>query len=267
MSHGSPLLIKMAHGQRRIFKGEIMNTTSSAAAADERSLRPTDRASQRIAWRSGLAGLILQGAVIATFVFGMLLTASLPSHLARRLESSGPIVMMVLLAAFCALGGALWARTLAHISGISERARLAWAGAFAYGPPLVLVVFLLSEGEKYFVEGPGQTLMPVHVAFAVLFTLAAAVMTAVLGAALGIARGDSRLAARLALYGGATAGSVFLVADVIQHLLGRHVGGPNAAATATMLTVMLVGNILASMAGSAIIGVLLSRHVSVETGH
>ncbi|WP_423223079.1 hypothetical protein [Candidatus Amarolinea aalborgensis] len=244
-----------------------MNTTSSAAAADERSLGPTAGAGQRIAWRSGLAGLILQGAVIATFVFGMLLTASLPSHLARRLENSGPIVMMVLLAAFCALGGALWARTLARISGISERTRLAWAGALAYGPPLVLIVFLLTEGEKYFVEGPGQALMPVHVAFAILFTLAASVLTALLGAALGIARGDGRLAARLALNGGATAGSVFLAADVIQHLLGRHVGGPNAEATATMLTVMLVGNILASVAGSAVIGVLLRRHVSAEPGN
>ena len=152
-------------------KEKFMSTTSSTAAADERPLRPTAGVGQRIAWRSGLAGLILQGAVIATFVFGMLLTASLPSHLARRLESSGPIVTLVLLAVFCALGGALWARTVARISGVSEPRRLAWAGALAFGPPLVLVVLLLNEGEKYFVEGPGQALAPVHVVFAIFLSL------------------------------------------------------------------------------------------------
>ena len=56
------------------------------------------------------------------------------------------------------------------------------------------------------------------------------------------------------------AGGAFLVADVVQDLLGRRVGGPNAGATSTMLSVMAIGDLAAAIAGSAVIGALLTRH-------
>ena len=53
---------------------------------------------------------------------------------------------------------------------------------------------------------------------------------------------------------GALAGAAaFLIANVIQDLLGRRVGGPNAAETATMITVMLISNICAALAMTAAI--------------
>ena len=53
-----------------------------------------------------------------------------------------------------------------------------------------------------------------------------------------------RLALRAALAGAAA----FLIANVIQDLLGRRVGGPNAAETATMITVMFLSNTCAALA-------------------
>jgi hypothetical protein len=242
-----------------------MNTSPTSLVADTSPLLAPTLTQPGVARRSGLAGLILQAAIILPFIVLIALSASLPSHLARRMEDAGPLIPVALLGISCIVGGALWARRLARIVGVSEPKRLGWAGAIVYAPSLIAAVFLLNEGEKYFVEGPGQALMPVHVAFAILFTLAAAIVTALLGGALGIARRSGRLAAKLALFGGATAGLTFLAADIVQHLLGRHVGGPNAAATATMLTVMLVGNILAAVAASAVIGALLKRHVNAQT--
>ena len=244
-----------------------MNTSPTNLIAEERTFLSPALLQPGVARRSGLAGLILQAAVIFPFVVLIALSASLPSHLARRMENAGPLIPVGLLAISCIVGGALWARRLARIVGMSEPARLGWAGAIVYAPSLIAAVFLLNEGEKYFVEGPGQALVPVHVAFAILFTLAAAIVTALLGGALGIAARNGRLAARLGLFGGATAGLTFLAADIVQHWLGRHVGGPNAAATATMLTVMLVGNILAAVAASAVIGALLKQHVSAQTNN
>lgn len=242
-----------------------MNTSPTNLVAEKHPFLSPTLPQPGVARRSGLAGLILQAAVIFPFIVLIALSVSLPSHITRRMENAGPLIPAVVLAISCIVGGGLWGRRLARIVGVNEPTRLGWAGAIVYAPSLIAAVLLLNEGEKYFVEGPGQALMPVHVAFAILFTLAAAIVTALLGGALGIAMRNGRLTARLALFGGVTAGLTFLAADIVQHLLGRHVGGPNAAATATMVTVMLVGNILAAVAASAVIGALLKQHISAQT--
>jgi hypothetical protein len=51
----------------------------------------------------------------------------------------------------------------------------------------------------------------------------------------------------------------FLALNRAQDLLGRRVGGPNAAASATMITVTLVCYVGAAMAMSAAIGHELAR--------
>jgi hypothetical protein len=233
--------------------------TTVADVGDERTLMLPSQSGKRIGLRSALAGLILQVAVILAFLAAVLIADSLPSHMARQMERVGPYLVMALLLGFCAAGGGLWAWMLARIVGLAERKRMAWAGALVYASATLVAIFLLNEAEQYFVEGPGRYLLSVHVVFAIVFTLAAAGVAALAGLVLGIALRDGRLGLWLALFAGLAAGSAFLLADVVQDLLGRRVGGINAAATLTMLTVMLVGNIIASLAASGVIGVMLAR--------
>ena len=242
-----------------------MGVISSSVAGEDRALTLPVRMERRVGLRSALAGLILQAAVVAAFVALALLAAGLPGHMARQLEQIGQYAALASVLLFCALGGALWAWTLARITGLGGRRRMAWAGAIVYPPAVIIAILLLNEVEKTFVEGAGRDLLPVHVVFAIAFTLAAATVTALMGLALGLAVRDRRLAIKLALYGGVTAGVAFLVAAVVQDLLGRRVGGPNAAATATMLTVMLISNIAASLAASTVMGIMLRRRVTAST--
>lgn len=232
-----------------------MSEISTAVVAVERMPVRTTRG---VALRSALAGLILQAAIVVALIISVALAEVFPSHMARQMDRIGQYVVMALLVLCCTLGGVLWAWTLARIVGVAERARVAWAGA-VYGPITLISIFLLNEAEQYFVEGAGRTLLSVHIVFAIIFTLAATITAGLVAFAIGLALRDRQLALKLAISASITARAVFLLADVAQDLLGRRVGGINAAATATMLTVMLIGNLLASMAASAVIGVTLRR--------
>jgi hypothetical protein len=104
----------------------------------------------------------------------------------------------------------------------------------------VLAIIVLGRLEVEFVQRGGTTL-PIHVLFTLLFVPAAFICAFVIGAALGLALGDGRWAAGPAGHPWrAGRGVAFLTLNVLQDLLGRRVGGPNAAATATMITVTLV---------------------------
>jgi hypothetical protein len=231
--------------------------STELVTADKVAPRPV-RTTRGVAWRSGLAGLILQISIVAAFLLLGLVQAGLPGHMARRLEELGMYISLAALLLCCTLGGALWAWIVARIAGLGKQTRVAWAGAL-YGPIAVASILLLNEAEQYFVEGVGRTLLSVHIVFAIIFTLAAATTAGLVALAIGLALRDRRLAVKLAISASVAAGAVFLLADVLQDLLGRRVGGINAAVTATMLTVMLIGNILASLAASGVIGVTLWR--------
>ncbi len=233
--------------------------TTVADVENERSLMLPSSSEKRIGLRAALAGLILQVSIVLAFLVAILIANSLPGHMAPQMERIGPYLAMGLVLGFCAGGGGLWAWMLGRIVGLAERKRMAWAGALVYGPATLTAIFLLNEAEQYFVEGPGRSLLSVHLVFGIVFTLAAVGVVGLAGLALGIALRDGRLGLRLALYAGLASGAAFLAADVVQDLLGRRVGGINAAATATMITVMLVGNIVASLVASGVIGVMLAR--------
>jgi hypothetical protein len=166
----------------------------------------------------------------------------------------GPVVLVI----GCGIGGALWGRAVGRIARHSPR-RLMWAGALSFGPAMGLAVSVLGALEEALVQRHGSDL-PVHVLFAVLFVGATFFVAAAVGFACGLAVGYWRFALLLALGGGIAAGGAFLVADVVQDLVGRRVGGPGAGETLTMLSVMAIGNLAAAIAGSAVIGVLLARH-------
>jgi hypothetical protein len=209
------------------------------------------------ALRSGLlAMLCLPGSILLAIIVAIVLGEVLRI---RPGEAVGPILASAIVLLATTLGGAAWG---ASLRGLVGRARwpLAVAGGLGYGPSTTLATYLLNEAEVALVErglGPG---LPLHVTFAVLFVAGLAAVAAITGLALGVALRDGWLALRLAAGGGLAAGLAFLVADIVQDLLGRRVGGPNAAATATMLTVLLVGCLAAALMGGAVMGELLVRH-------
>jgi hypothetical protein len=122
----------------------------------------------------------------------------------------------------------------------------------------VLAIIVLGRLEGEFVER-GRTALPIHTVFTLLFVPATFICALVVGLTFGLALGKPRLAARMGVFGGLAAASAFLLLNVILDLLGRRVGGPNAAETATMITVTLVGMLGASMTLSAVLGQLLAQ--------
>ena len=158
-------------------------------------------------------------------------------------------------------GGAQFGRVMARLAGAAEPRRLAWAGGLGYGPVTIAMGVLLGVLEPVAVRAAA----PLHVVFALMFAPAAGLVVAVVSVAFGIALRSGRLAAELALKAGAAAGLAFLAADLIQDLLGRRVGGPDAAATATMVTVTVVGCVAAAAAGGAVMLLILRRHAARVT--
>jgi hypothetical protein len=214
------------------------------------------------ALRSGLlAMLCLPGAILLAIIVAVLLGQVVRIQPG---DSVGPILASAIVLLATTLGGVAWGASVGGLVG-GARWPLAVAGGLGYGPSTTLATYLLNEAEVALVErGLGPSL-PLHVTFAVLFVVGLAAVAAVTGLALGGALRDRRLALRLAAGGGLAAGLAFLVADIVQDLLGRRVGGPNAAATATMLTVLLVGCLAAALAGGAVMAELLVRHA--RRGH
>lgn len=206
--------------------------------------------------RSGLSALVcLAGGV--PLVFGLAFALSqLPGHIAL-LES--PLLGLGLFVGVSAGGGWLWGRSLERLGGQARPSRLAWVVAIGFPAISIAAALALGRLEAYFLEDGGAGDTPVFVVFAVLFTLSSSSVVAVMGGLVGLAQRDGRLALQLAVRGGLAAGAGFLLADVVQHLLGRVVGGPNAAETATMLTVMAVGHAVAAFAGGGVIGWWLAR--------
>lgn len=244
-----------------------MSAVSTDIASSRSASALPVRTAWGVAWRGALAGLILQFSIVAAFLLLGLIQAGLPGHMARRLEDAGPYAAVAALLLCCTLGGALWAWLLARIAGVAANRRLAWAAGITYAVAVVAAIFLLNAAEVYFVEGAGRWSAPVYVVFLVSFTLAAAAVAALVGLALGLALGDRRLARNLALLGGGAAGATFCIATLVQDLLGRRVGGPNAVATFTMITVMLLGNLLASITASGVMGVTLQRWLRTPVAH
>lgn len=201
-------------------------------------------------WRGGLTAMLyLTGGLPLVFGIAFLLSR-LPYHM-DLFES--PLLGMALFVSVTAGGGWLWGRSLARLTGRPQSGALAWTAA---GTFLVLVfsaAFALGQLEVFLIEDRGAGNLPIYLVFAVLFTLSSFYVTAGMGAALGLALRDRTLALDLAWRGGLAGAGAFLAADVIQHLLGRVVGGPNAAATATMLTVMMIGHAAAALAGGGVI--------------
>ena len=214
---------------------------------------------QRITYRSGLSGIILVLGVLVAFVLAVLIGALAPD----LGEQASRSVVLVLLVICCAGAAAIWGRLISQISGSGRTRQIASVSASIYTFAVILAMAILGRLEPIVVEDRRLNL-PMHVAFAVLFVPATLIVCALVGGAIGIAMQDLRLARRLAWRSGLAGTLAFLVLDVVQDLLGRRVGGPNAAETATMLTVTLVCMLGAAIAASAVIGgTLAASHSQV----
>jgi hypothetical protein len=210
---------------------------------------------RQITYRSGLSGIILVLGILISFVIAVPIQALAPD----LGEQAGLAIGLVLLVVCCASAAALWGCLISRLANSGFSHPIAIASAIAYTFALILALVFLGRLEPIVVEERRLNL-PIHVAYAVLFVPAALLVCALVGGAIGIAMKDVRLAKRLAWRSGATGALAFLLLDIVQDLLGRRVGGPNASATATMITVTLVCMLGAAIAASAAIGRTLAAH-------
>jgi hypothetical protein len=189
-------------------------------------------------------GLLLGGGIMG------LLEGLAPPGLWRDVASAVALLLCSTLDA-AGYGGAL-----AHIAGLEQqRARMARA-AMVFGPLVLIVGLVLGLGEA---TAAAAIHIPIAALYTLLFVPATFLVTAGLGAAIGSGSGQPGAARALGLEGGGAAALAFLAADLLQHLLGRRVGGPHAAETATMVSVTLVALLFAAMAAGAVMGRALAR--------
>src|SRR5574341_131921 len=211
--------------------------------------------------RTGLwAALFLAGPILLTFLIAFGIQA-LPFHI--DIADAAP-VFFVIFFGLCAGGRWLWGGRLAADTSASEPRRMSWAGAISYAPMVIAAVLGLGALERIFVEQRASDL-PIHVLFAILFTGGTLIVCAVLGVALGIALRSGAVMWKLALGGGVSGALGFLLITLILDLLGRRVGGPNAAATATMLTTMWAGNIVGAFTSGAASACLIRRNAATAS--
>ena len=77
--------------------------------------------------------------------------------------------------------------------------------------------------------------------------------------ALGWALGRSRAARALALRVGLTAALAFLAVNLGMEALGWQIGAPGAEERGTMITVLIVSNVGAALAGGALVGMIVTQ--------
>ncbi|HET9221803.1 MAG TPA: hypothetical protein VFO07_04830 [Roseiflexaceae bacterium] len=215
----------------------------------------------RIALMSALsAGLCLVGSLVLPFLVA-LVVGQLMGNAAN--PPRAVVVMLIVLALVSLAGGsAAWGIALARLTGAPNSRRLALACALSYGPATLAGAFLLGRIEPIVVEGtPG---LPIHMLFTLLFVPVVFLVAAATGLAIGWALRSGRLAATAALGGGAAAALGFFAVDVLLDSLGMRVGAPRAEESATMIKVLAIGDLGAALAGGAVIGVILARHIAAR---
>ncbi len=200
--------------------------------------------------RFALAGLMPPAAFIAGIVAGMLIV-----NLGGNTNTIQPFGMMVLFASMLA-GSALWALAIERLAGLQHTRRFIIIAAITQVAITFTAMLVLGKAEEHFVEN-GNTNLPLHVLYTLLFVPATFIGAFIAGSVCAFVMDKPALAWRMGLHCAAAAAFAFLVLNVLQDMLGRRVGGPNAAETATMITVTLVCWLAASAVFSAAMGRLL----------
>lgn len=200
--------------------------------------------------RSGFTGLWLLGSIVLMILFGGLI--QLLDIEGENIENA---VSAALLAVLFGLPAARWGSAMAELHGLTPPRRYGWAAALAYGVTIGLSVVYLNHVEQTIQILMMRTDLEIHQLYTLLFVGVTAASALVTGLALGAAARDGRLALRLGLWGGLGAGlAFFLVTLVMDYGLGYQVGAPGAEQRATMITVTMVGMVVAAFFGSAAVG-------------
>jgi hypothetical protein len=207
-------------------------------------------AAPRRLWHFALAGLLPPASFIAGIAAGLLIV-----NLGGNTDAIQPVGLIVLFGLMLA-GNALWARAIARLAGLQHARHFIFITVITQVAITFASVLVLGKLEEHFVEN-GNTALPLHVLYTLLFVPTTFIGAFTVGVVCGVAMGKPALAWRMGLHGASVAATAFLVLNVLQDLLGRRVGGPNAAATATMITVTMVCWLAASMAFSLALGRLL----------
>ncbi len=219
------------------------------ATSDSMSIR-------QIAVRTGWMTLAyLAGGLVLAFAAALSID-TIPAHV-PELAKIGVAVPLAL--AVMTLAARAWARAVSRAAGCGENRRIAWAGALGFGPVVIVTGVALAMLEGVVPESGSASALPVHVLFTILFVPATFLVAGVAALALAWAVSNLASAWRPAAMTGLAAAGAFLVADVLMDLAGWRVGGPNAAARATMLVVTTVGSATAALAGGAVLGASLAR--------
>jgi hypothetical protein len=226
------------------------NSTETAATPSA-----TSRRKQTV-----LAALATAACLFGGLLLGLsagIVFSNLPMHLPDQTMN---MISVTLIICILFVSGAAWGIAIARISSSANLKRMSWAGALSFAPSIILAGLTLASLERIIVErGQGPDL-PVHVVFTILFVPAVFFIAGIGGLALGIAQKSLRLGRRLAVGGGLSAALAFLVVDLLMDTLGWRVGAPEAAERATMLTVMMAGNLAAALAGGGTLGYQLSGY-------
>ena len=206
----------------------------------------------------GLRGALYLGGAFPAIFVALILAQQLLGH-----DQDGASLPTLVLAvgALLAAGG-LWGRSLARQAGAPRPRLLMAATAITFAAANIGAVMGLGVLENVFVEQGRAGRIPIHMVFAILFSLANMAAVGLLALVAGTVMRGWRFGLRLARAAGPAAGAAFLLADGLQDLLGRRVGGPRAEATFTMLSVALIGNLVAAFVASGVIGLLLAESQS-----
>lgn len=200
---------------------------------------------------AALAGVWLPGSFVLTVATVMAVQQLLgPAFVIE--ETRGAVLLISVGVAWMGLAGAFWLRRVAQLAGLTATRGAVLMMAGTHALLTIAAVFALGRLELYFVED-GHATIPLHNLFTLLFVPVVLICAALLCACVALVLRARPLTRRLAMRGGLAAALTFLALNVLQDLLGRRVGGPNAGATATMITVALIGNLGAAMAMSVVV--------------
>ena len=207
--------------------------------------------------RAAILGAALTALALDGGLMGGLIGGSLIFH---SLIEKAPDLLTYALAAIAffgaTLGGsALWGAGMACLARSPASRRAAWAGMLGFVPITFVLNIVLVAVEPIAVRAS----LPVHRLFTVLFVPSAGLIAGVSSLALGWALGWSRAALARALRVGVTAALAFLAVNLGMEALGWQIGAPGAEERGTMITVLIVSNVGAALAGGAMLGMTLTQ--------
>src|SRR2546423_8123280 len=205
----------------------------------------------RVAICALLTALLLIPCVSLGIAVGGLVNDRLPGNATDPIKLALTVISVF---AGMFVGGAVWAWSISRFTKAAAGRRMALAGGIGFALSTLVVVLTLGFLEDLVVQQQRGPQLPIHNVFTLLFVPAAAIITGASGAALGFGMRDRALAGRLAWMCAIGGGCAFLVVNLTLDGLGFRVGAPRAAGRATMITTALLGNLVAALAGGAVIG-------------